>query len=165
MEKGAVHIFCGQGKGKTTAAIGKAIQAASMGKTVMIVQFLKKRYSDEIGFIGRLEPEIKLFRFERQEECYDQLSDEQRREECVNIRNGLNFARKVLVTHSCDVLVLDEVLGLVGTGIIQAEEIRELLEQRGSMEIILTGVYEGEELWDLADEVTVMQQMKKLHTQ
>lgn len=160
MEKGKVQIFCGAGKGKTTAAVGKAIQAASMGKTVMIVQFLKKRYSDEIGFINRLEPEIRLFRFERSENSYENLSESERQEECVNIRNGLNFAKKVIATQGCDVLVLDEVLGLVNTGIISADEVKDLLAAREEMDIILTGVYEGEEFWEEADEVTVMQMMK-----
>ncbi|MDO4344204.1 MAG: cob(I)yrinic acid a,c-diamide adenosyltransferase [Eubacteriales bacterium] len=161
MEKGLVCIFCGEGKGKTTAAIGKGIQAASVGKTVMIIQFLKKRQSDGIGFIQRLEPEIKLFRFERSENSYANLSEEERKEECANIRNGLNFARKVITTQGCDVLILDEVLGLVSAGIIDAEEIRNLIAARsGAMDLILTGVYKCEELWEMADEVTVMQMMK-----
>ncbi len=163
MDKGRVHIFCGHGRGKTTAAIGKAIQAASQGKTVMIIQFLKKRQSDEIGFIQRLEPEIKLFRFERSEESYESLPEEKRTEECVNIRNGMNFARKVLSTQGCDVLILDEVLGLVEAGITTAEEIKELIALKDEeMDLILTGVYRSEELWDLADEVTVMQMMKAI---
>lgn len=161
MEKGLTHIYCGEGKGKTTAAIGRAIQAASVGKTVMIIQFLKSRQSDEIGFIGRLEPEIKLFRFERSEKSYESLSEEERREECQNIRNGLNFARKVITTQGCDVLILDEVLGLVSAGIISCEEIKNLIAAKDEeMELILTGVYKGEELWGSADEVTVMQMMK-----
>ena len=56
MEKGYVHIFCGEGKGKTTAAVGQAIRAASIGKNVFIIQFLKEKLSEEIRFIERLEP-------------------------------------------------------------------------------------------------------------
>lgn len=161
MDKGLVHIYCGHGKGKTSAAIGKAIQAASCGKTVMIIQFLKKRQSDEIGFIRRLEPEIKLFRFERSDECYEELSEEQRAEETVNIRNGMGFARKVISTQGCDVLILDEVLGLVETGIITREELKTLIEMKDEeMHLILTGVNRCESLWELADEVTVMERMK-----
>lgn len=161
MEKGLTHIFCGEGKGKTTAALGRAIQEASVGKTVMIIQFLKKRRSDEIGFIRRLEPEIKLFRFERSENSYENLSEEERKEECQNIRNGLNFARKVITTQGCDVLILDEVLALVTAGIISCEEIRSLIELKDAkMDLILTGAYKGEALWDVADEITVMQMVK-----
>lgn len=161
MKKGLVYIFCGTGKGKTTAAIGKAVQAACAGESVMIIQFLKKRQNNEIGFIQKMEPEIKLFRFERSENSYENLSDDERREESVNIRNGLNFARKVISTQGCDVLVLDEVLGLLENGIIEADEIRSLIRMKDeNMDLILTGVYKGEELWELADEVTVMQMVK-----
>lgn len=162
MDKGIVHIYCGHGKGKTSAALGKAIQSASSGKTVMIIQFLKKRHNDEIGFIRRLEPEIKLFRFERSEESFENLSEEKRAEECMNIRNGMNFARKVISTQGCDVLILDEVLGLVEAGITTKEELKTLIELKDEeMDLILTGVNECEELWELTDEVTVMVNKKR----
>lgn len=158
MDKGVVQIYCGHGKGKTSAALGKAIQAASSGKTVMIIQFMKKRQNDEIGFIRRLEPEIKLFRFERSEESFEDLSEEKRAEETMNIRNGINFARKVISTQGCDVLILDEVLGLVETGIITREELKNLIALKDEeMDLILTGVNESEALCELADEVTVME--------
>lgn len=60
MDKGSIHIYCGEGKGKTTAAIGQGIQEASQGRSVIIIQFMKERNAEEIGFVQRLEPEIKL---------------------------------------------------------------------------------------------------------
>ena len=65
MDKGTVHIYCGKGKGKTTAAIGQAIKAACEGRNVVIIEFLKAKEEDELGFLKRLEPEIKVFRFEK----------------------------------------------------------------------------------------------------
>lgn len=157
MDKGLVHIIFGGGRGKTTSAIGQAIRAASEGKSVIIIQFLKEKQRDEIGFIRRLEPEIKVFRFEKTEKSFDSLSEEERQEEIQNLRNALNFARKVLVTEECDVLILDEALGLVEHGIADASEIRGLLEAKhDDTELILTGIYEGKEFWDLADVVTEM---------
>ena len=61
----------------------------------------------------RLEPEIKIFRFEKSDEDYVNLSEERKTEEWQNIRNGLNFAKKVLYTGECSLLILDEVLGLI----------------------------------------------------
>ena len=107
MDKKSVHIICGEGKGKTTAALGQGIRAASQGKSVIIIQFLKGRYTEDINFIQRLEPEIKLFRFEKSEIPFEELPEELKREEVQNIRNGLNFAKKVMVTEECDVLILD----------------------------------------------------------
>lgn len=161
MKKGLVQIFCGEGKGKTTAAIGKGIQAASMGKTVIIIQFLKGCQGSEISFIQRLEPEIKLFRFERSEGSYLELTPQEKEKETQNIRNGLNFARKVISTQGCDVLILDEVLGLPAAGIISSDEIISLIEAKDDeMDLILTGINQDEEYWELADEVTVMQMRK-----
>ena len=92
MNKGFVQVYCGGGKGKTTAALGQGIRAASQGKSVIIIQFLKRKNEEEIDFIRRLEPEIKLFRFEKNEVCFDELDDDSKNEEIMNIKNGMNFA-------------------------------------------------------------------------
>lgn len=162
MDKGTVHIFCGSGKGKTTAAIGQGIRAASQGKSVIVIQFLKGRVAEEISFLQRLEPEIKLFRFEKSDESFESLTEEERAEEAFNIRNGINFAKKVLATEGCDVLILDEVLGLIEHGIMKISDIRALIEAKDDdTELILTGIYEGQELWDCVDEVSAMTTLYK----
>ncbi|MDY3920234.1 MAG: cob(I)yrinic acid a,c-diamide adenosyltransferase [Candidatus Limivivens sp.] len=154
MDKGSVQIYFGAGKGKTTAAIGQAIKAASQGKTVFVIQFLKEKKEDEISFLARLEPEIKLFRFEKSTESYGNLSEDEQAEEIKNLLNGLNFAKKVLVTEECDVLVLDEVLGLMDYGIVTAEDLRGLINASNEgTRLIFTGSSPGKEIWDLADEV------------
>ena len=99
MDKGSIHIYCGEGKGKTTAAIGQGIQEASQGRSVIIIQFMKERNAEAIGFVQRLEPEIKLFRFQKAEEAFEDLPDAEKAEEIKNLKNALNFARKVLVTE------------------------------------------------------------------
>lgn len=155
MDKGAIHIYCGEGKGKTNAAIGRAIHKASQGKSVIIIQFLKEKNTEEIDFVQRLEPEMKLFRFQKSTESFRDLPEEVKRDEIQNLRNGLNFARKVLVTEECDVLILDEVLGLIEEEIITAEELGALFTvKHEETELILTGIYSGRELWDRVDEVT-----------
>ena len=157
MEKGFVHIVCGEGEGKTSAAIGQGISAASKGKSVIIIQFLKQKQMDEIGFIKRLEPEIKVFRFEKSEKSFECLTEEEQMKERQNLQNGMNFARKVLATEGCDVLILDEILGLLEYGIVTKEETASLLQaNEGGIEIILTGIYQGKEVWDMADRVTEM---------
>ena len=99
MREGKLQIYCGSGKGKTTAALGQAIKEASLGRSVFVVQFMKCRKADEeISFIQRLEPEIKLFRFQRREEAFEDLAPEEQQEEIMNMKNGLNFAKKVLAT-------------------------------------------------------------------
>lgn len=112
MDKRYIHIYCGNGGGKSSAAIGQGIKSACAGKTVFVVQFLKGKMESELDYLKRLEPEIKLFSFDKFEEQFSDLSEEEKQEETVHIRNGLNFAKKVLVTSECDMLILDEILGL-----------------------------------------------------
>lgn len=137
IEKGYVQVFCGNGEGKSSAAIGKGILSAIEGNQVIVVQFMKEKNDNETKFFQRLEPEIKLFRFEKSETGFNELSDDEKREEITNMRNGLNYAKKVLVTGECDVLILDEVLGLVDEGIVECEELFPILEARSEETIII----------------------------
>ena len=130
MGKRIVQVFYGPGKGKTSAAVGQCIRAASLGQSVIIIQFLKGKDAEEFNFLERLEPDIKLFRFEKSEESYDLLLPSQQKEEKQNILNGFNFAKKVIDTGECDVLVLDEVLGLLDIGLIEVSDIIKLIELR-----------------------------------
>ena len=106
-------------------------------------------------FIRRLEPEIKIFRFEKSDEDFRQLSEERKVEEICNIKNGLNFAKKVMNTDECSLLILDEVLELLDNEIISVEELKTLmLCKPDEMDIIMTGVTVNDEVGILADEVT-----------
>ena len=146
MGKRIVQVFYGPGKGKTSA-VGQCIRAASLGQSVIIIQFLKGKDAEEFNFLERLEPDIKLFRFEKSEESYDLLLPSQQKEEKQNILNGFNFAKKVIDTGECDVLVLDEVLGLLDIGLIEVSDIIKLIELRDDYtRLVLTGRNLPEEL-------------------
>ena len=160
MGRRRLQIYFGNGRGKTTAALGQAIREASGGKSVIIIQFLKGRGLTESEFVKRLEPEIKIFRFEKSEEDFSQLSDERKEEESRNIRNGLNFAKKILNTGECSLLILDEVLGLIDNGIITVEELKNLLSGKPEeMDIIMTGITLNDRVCALADQVTKVETM------
>lgn len=98
MKEGTIYIYSGDGHGKSPAAFGRAVSMACQGKNVVIIQFLKGRGLEDSEFLRRLEPEIKLFRFEKSDSNFVELSNEQKADEIINIRNGLNFAKKVLCT-------------------------------------------------------------------
>lgn len=155
MGKKIVQVFYGPGKGKTSAAVGQCIRAASLGQSVIIIQFLKGKDAEEFNFLERLEPDIKLFRFEKSEESYDLLLPSQQKEEKQNILNGFNFAKKVIDTGECDVLVLDEVLGLLDFNIIEVSDIIKLIELRDDYtRLVLTGRNLPEELIEYADVIS-----------
>lgn len=148
------------GRGKSPAAIGRAVQAAVAGKNVVIIQFLKGRGLEDSDFLRRMEPEIKLFRFEKSDENFEQLPEEKKREEIVNIKNGMNFAKKVLATGECDLLILDEVLGLIEKEIITVEDLKNMLVCREDTSVILTGIKLSDEICFLADEISKIEMIK-----
>ena len=161
MEKGMIYIYSGEGHGKSPAALGKALQTACRGENVVIIRFLKGRGLSDSDFVKRLEPEIKIFRFEKSDENFVNLSEERKSEEIGNIKNGLNFAKKVMNTDECSLLILDEVLELLDNDIISVQELRTLLLCKPEgMNIIMTGTTLNDEAYPLADEVTKVETVR-----
>ncbi len=149
---GSIQIYHGSGRGKTTAALGLGIRAAGNGKQVIMVQFLKGKSSDTLDFLKKLEPELQIFRFERAGCVFSELSPEKQKEQIANIQTALLYTKKVLDTGQCDVLILDEIFGLVDYGIISAEELKQLVTVHDyPMDIILTGRNMPDQFIDIAD--------------
>ena len=160
--KGRVEVYCGQGKGKTSSALGHCIKAAGQGKQVIIVQFLKGKDTEEISFIRRLEPEIQLFSFEKYEQHYMDLTPEQKKEQEHFIGNGLCYTKKVIDTRQCAVLVLDAVLGLLDLGLLSEEELVALVSGRDEeLEVIMTGRRLPDSLKDWVDDIYCINTIKE----
>lgn len=94
MNQGSVIVYYGEGKGKSSSAIGHAILEAAVGESVTVIQFLKGNNQEEISFLNRLEPEVRLFAFEKSDENFSELSEEQKQEAMINIKNGIGFAKE-----------------------------------------------------------------------
>ena len=155
MKQGAICIYSGDGHGKSPAALGEAVLTAAAGGSVVIIQFLKGKGLKDTEFIHRLEPEIKIFRFEKSDVNFEELPEDKKHEEILNIKNGLNYAKKVLSTGECDLLILDEVLGLIDNRIITVGDLEEILSQKmEDTRIILTGITMSDEVCMLADDVS-----------
>ena len=158
MERELTEVYCGNGKGKTALAIGQSLREATQGKSVIVIQFLKGREKRALDFLQEvMDLDFKIFRFEKQDCCYEELSEEEKAEERANILNGVNFARKVVVTRDCDFLLLDEILGLVDCGIVTADMVADILKQKDeSMHIVMTGWNLPEALKPYVDTVTTL---------
>ena len=155
---GLVHIYCGDGKGKTTAAVGLAVRAAGAGQRVVFCQFLKDGSSSEIGILRKI-PEIDV------EVCAEHfgflkfLSEEERASACAAYRSL--FERAMEKAKGADLLVLDECMGLLKYGIVEEETLLGILTERSaSLEIVLTGRDPSEKLIAAADYVTEMKKRK-----
>lgn len=161
MENGTISIFYGEGSGKTSAAIGQAIKAVTQGKSVVVIQFMKGKSIGNSAFIQALEPNIKWFSFEKEELFYEDLPEEKKKEAVSSIQNGMQFARKVLTTKEADVLILDEVLGLLDSKVIEEKDLISLTESMWEeTELILTGRCVTDKLVELASFVSKIEKVK-----
>ena len=79
-EKGLIQIYCGPGKGKTSVAIGQAVRAVGHGKRAIVIQFLKGKATTQLDYLSALEPDIRLFRFEKKDKYYEDLTEEEKQE-------------------------------------------------------------------------------------
>lgn len=134
--------------------MGIAMLRASENESAVIIQFLKSKRITESEFTKRLEPEIKFFRFEKSEVDYRDRTAEEREETVINIKNGLNFARKVLATGECNLLILDEALEIVNKGIITVDDLKEIVESKDDTDIIITGSEMNVEVCKFADQIS-----------
>jgi cob(I)alamin adenosyltransferase len=147
MNTGIVQAFYGLGKGKTSAAVGQALREAGEGQHITIIQFLKGKVADEFQILARLEPDIQIFRFDQSEVSYCDLTLKEKEEEKLNILNGFHFAKKVIETGESDVIILDELLGLLDLGIVEKEDVIELLKYPGDYKkLFITGSTLDEDL-------------------
>lgn len=161
MKKGLIQVYCGNGKGKTTAAIGQGIRAIGQGFKVIMIQFLKGQECGELNTIQRLEPDFKVFRFDKPEKFFNQMNEAEKEDLKRNIQNGINFARKVMDTRECDILILDEVLGVIENDLIDVEEIDKLLVTKpNQIEVILTGRNLKNELTKRVDYISKIEEIK-----
>lgn len=93
-EKGLTQIYCGPGKGKTSVAIGQAIRAVGYGKRAIVIQFLKGRATSRLDFLNAMEPEVRLFRFEKKDKFYEDLTEEEKKRGKSEYSKRIEFCTK-----------------------------------------------------------------------
>lgn len=161
MERGLIQVYTGDGKGKTTAAIGQGVRAWGRGLRVYMIQFLKSSDTGELNAIKRLEPEFMVFRFEKERGFIWTLDEREIEELKDEIKGAFEFAKKVASEKLCDVLILDEIMAAIGNGLLDEESVADLLESKPSgMEIIMTGRNVPDRIKDLADYVSEVVKVK-----
>ena len=154
MSKGILRIYYGNGYGKSTAAFGTAVRESSRGKNAIVISFLREKNEESEELLKALEPQLKLFRFEKSNVSFDELSEKEKEDEIMNLKNGFNYSKKVISTGACDVVVLDEILELLDNQVITEEELKELLTAiPEDMVVICTGKQVPESIKACADEV------------
>lgn len=161
LKKGQVQVYTGDGKGKTTAALGQGLRSCGRGLKVCMVQFLKGGDTGELHSVKKLHPLFEIYRFEKERGFFWTLSEEEKRELKADIDKGFEFIKNVIKNGECDVLIIDELLGVIGNKLIEINDVLELLKTKpDNMEIIITGRNAPKEIIEAADLVTEMKEIK-----
>lgn len=160
INEGLVHVYCGDSKGKTTAALGLGLRASGHGMKVYMLQFLKSANCGEHEAVKSL-PGFTIENVDRTVKFVFQLTEKEKQELGVRSMACLERAFNKLHDNEAEVLILDEVLGAIECGIIKEELLLELLKDRqGKGEIVLTGRYASPEIVRLADYVSKIEKVK-----
>jgi len=156
--KGLVQIFTGDGKGKTTAALGTILRAAGHGLKIFIVFFMKGDYAyGEYNSLSRL-PDVEMASF-----GFRKFTDPAniKPEEKEQAKAALETARKAVISGNYDLVVLDEVNVALGFNLIELDDVIRLIKDKPShVELILTGRRADSRLIEMADLVTEMVKVK-----
>ena len=157
MEKGYLQVYTGDGKGKTTAALGLTLRAAGAGLRVFIAQFVKGMHYSELDALKRFEDLVTVKQYGR--DCF--IKKEPAEEDVAAARRGLGEARKALSSGEYDVVVLDEASIATFYGLFSADELLAAIDSRPEgVEVVVTGRRAAPELLDRADLVTEMREVK-----
>ena len=160
MEQGLIHIYCGDGKGKTSAAIGLAVRAAGSGLKVLFTRFLKNESSGELAILDDIS-QIKVLHLEKSYGFFKNLSEEEKQEVRETYLQLWRAIELEILTGRYDVLVIDEFMAAYRYGLIPNEEAVQFLKDRpDNLEVVLTGRDPSDELLELADYISEVKMVR-----
>lgn len=155
-----IHLYCGDGKGKTTASVGLAVRACGSGKKVIFAQFLKGRETGELSSL-RLLPGITVLRGNFSEKFTFQMTGQERKTAAGENERLLEEAFQTADETGAQLLILDESVTAAQRDMICENRLKELIEgHRERLEIVMTGAVPDSWMVELADYVTDMEKIK-----
>lgn len=154
-----IHIYTGDGKGKTTSSLGLALRALGADKKVAIIQFLKKPNTSEYKAIKKFRLPISIESFGIG--FYKILGDDKPKVKHQKAaQKGLKKAKEIIATNKYDLVILDEINVAIDYNLIKLEEVLEIITSNKKAELVLTGRNAHPKLKKIADLVTVMKKNK-----
>lgn len=157
LTKGLIHVYTGNGKGKTTAAIGLGVRAAGDGLKVLMIQFMKGRRYSELDALQQIK-NFTVVQFGRDEF----VSKEKPAQIDIDLaKKGLAFAQDVIHKRTYDVVILDEMNVALEYHLISLQDVLQLLKEKPeSLELVLTGRYASPDIIKHADVVSEILEIK-----
>lgn len=160
-EKGLVHIYTGDGKGKTTAALGLGIRACGSGMKVLMVQFLKSSNTSELNSIKKLEPSFEVNRGFNCKKFIWNMTTEEFTEAAKEVRLIFEDVKNVVLKEQFDLIILDELLGVLSLNLIEEAAIIEMIKSKpNSVELVITGRNAPQGLIEISDYVSEIKAIK-----
>lgn len=157
---GLIHIYCGDGKGKTTAAVGLAVRCAGRGNKVLMVQFLKSRDSGELYSLAKL-PDIEVMRGKESKKFTFQMNEEEKHALLIEHNKMFEQVLAKIKNGGYSLLILDEVIGALNAKVFEMPKLIEFLRHKPeNLEVVLTGRNPAPELVEIADYVSEMRKVK-----
>lgn len=162
MKQGYLQIYTGNGKGKTTAAMGLALRAAGAGLQVYIGQFVKDMKYSEVRLMEQVLPQITIELLGKG--CFIDRPPEEGDRQAA--QEGLDHVAQLMKSGQYDVMILDEISIAIVCGLIPEENVLALIDRRPQeMELVLTGRYMPSSLMEKADLITEMQEVRHYYTE
>lgn len=160
MQQGLTHIYCGEGKGKTTAALGLALRAIGHGWRVLLVQFLKAATTGELKAIEQLAG-FSVLRGDKGRAFALQMDDAAKSELIAQHNQLLATAIQTARRGECNLLILDEAVGAFSRGLVDRQSLLQFMRNKPScLELVLTGRHPDAELLGLADYVSEVKKIR-----
>ena len=159
-EGGLIHIYCGDGKGKTTAALGLTVRCAGHGNKVLFVQFLKSWVTGELNSLTLFE-NVEVLRAKATPKFTFQMNEEEKAQVTQDHLELFETVKNKCLSEKIDLLVLDEIVGACDKGVFDKATLLDFLKNKPQkLEVVMTGRNPFPELVELADYVTEMQKIK-----
>jgi len=156
-----VIVYTGNGKGKTTAALGMALRAVGYGKKICMIQFIKGSWHyGEMDSSRRLEPEFEMTAIGKG--FVGIIDDKSPREDHEKIaREAVKISKEKISSNRYDMVILDEINYAINLNLVDVEDMVEMIKAKPeALDLVLTGNYAKREIVDLADLVTEMKEVK-----
>lgn len=163
LKKGCIQVYTGNGKGKTTAAIGQAVRAAGFGLKTFIIQFMKEFPYNEIKSLEALSDFITIEQCGKDDFVYKKELPSV--EEKEKVKKGLMLTLEKMKSGKYDIIILDEVLVSIYFKLFTEKDILDFINQKPeNVELIITGRYAPQNIIDAADLVTEMKEIKHYYS-
>lgn len=160
MNKGLIHIYCGDGKGKTTASLGLCIRAAGNDMNVLVSRFLKNELSCELNILNKI-PNVRIMTCPDSFGFSFRMSEETKLKAALAYTELLNNTFEIANNTNCNLLIMDEIIATCNLNFVKEENLLNFLKnKREDLEVVMTGRDPSPKLIELADYVSEIKKIK-----